>query len=134
MSLTSSDIEQDVYDLIQLSSLKTSISGKIYKSGMRPPNSKLEDVVITFLAGLGNQLQTGVVNVNTYVNNVVLDGIHVKDTIRIKALETIIKSWISGIINQKYEFELDKTMQVYEVPEISQHFINTRLKFKLINE
>lgn len=132
MNLTSSEIEQDIYDLLNNSNLESAISGKIYKSGMRPFNSELEDIVVTFISGLSNQIQTGIVNVNSYVPDIILNGFPLKNTARIKVLETEIKAWLSGITSTKHKLELDRTIQVFPEPEIKQHFINARLSFKLL--
>lgn len=129
MNLTSTDIEEDYYNLLKGSSFEMAISGKIYKSGMRPIGSKKEDVVISFLAGLSNQIQTGVVIINTYIPD---NTQGLKDTARCKTLEAEIKSWIASIINQKYKVKLEKTIQVFAEPDIHQHFISTRLNFKLL--
>lgn len=134
MNLTSSDIEQDFYDLLKGSSIETAISGKIYKSGMRPFNSQLEDIVITFLAGISNQVQSGVVLINTYVPNILIEGNSIKDTARCKALEALIKEWISLFSSTDYIIELNRTIQVFEEAEIQQHFINTRISFKILTE
>jgi hypothetical protein len=132
MNLTSSEIEQDIYDLLKDSNLESAISGKIYKSGMRPFNSELEDIVVTFISGLSNQIQIGIVNVNTYIPDIILDGNSLKNTARIKVLETEIKTWLSGIVSSKYKLELDRTIQAFPEPDIKQHFINARLSFKLL--
>jgi len=132
MNLTGTDIEQDIYDLLKGSSLESTISGTIYKSGMRPLNSSNEDAVITFLAGLSNQIQTGVVNLNIYIPNIIVDGQSMKNTSRCKTIEAEIKNWLDSLVNIKYEIKLDKTIKVFEEPDIQQHFINTRLNFKLL--
>ena len=132
MNLTSSDIEQGIFDLLQDTDLQALITGSIYKSGMRPFNSKSEDIVVTFLSGLSNQIQVGIVNINTYVPNIAINGIDVKNTARCKEIETEIKNWLSELSDIDYKIELDRTIQVFEQAEINQHFINTRIKFKLL--
>ena len=90
--LSSTDIEQVVYDLLKGSGLESAISGKIYKSEMRPFNSTNEDVVITFLSGLISQVQAGIVVINTYVPDTLIDGHGYKATTRCKELEVYIKT------------------------------------------
>jgi len=131
MNLTGTDIEQDFYNLLRGGSLDNVLSGSIYKSGMRPLGSTQEDVVISFLSGVSNQVQTGIVIINTYVPN---QANGLKNTNRVKELETEINNWIALFNNQKYEIELDKTIQVFAEPDINQHFISTRLRFKLLIE
>ena len=132
MNLTGSEIEQDIYNLLKGSSIETIISGSVYKSGLRPINSNLEDAIVTFLAGISNQIQTGVVNLNIYVPDIILNGQNVKNTARIETIEAEIKTWFETLVNIKYEIKLDSTIKVFEEPDIQQHFINTRLNFKLL--
>ncbi len=132
MNLSSSDIEQDIYDMLKGSGLEAAISGSIYKSGMRPFNSSSQDVVITFLSGLSNQIQRGIVNVNVYVPNTLIDDRYYKNTITCKLFETELKNWLETLESDKYLIKLDKTLQVFAEPKINQHFINARLNFKLL--
>lgn len=130
MNLTGTDIEQDFYNMLKGSSLESAISGNIYKSGMRPLNADKEDVVITFLSGLSDQVQKGIMIINAYVPDIAQSGL--KNTSRIKSLEAEIKNWLYSFENNRYEISLNKTIQVFAEPEINQHFINTRLNFKLL--
>lgn len=129
MNLTSSEIEQDFYLMLKGSGLETDISGSIYKSGMRHLDSKNEDVVITFLAGISEQMQSGVIVINIYVPNIT--DANLKDTERCLVLENEIKTWISQLSTLKYKISLNSTIQVFEEAEINQHFISTKLNFKL---
>lgn len=129
MSLTGTDIEQVFYNFLKGGSLETAISGKIYKSGMRPIGSTNEDVVIVFLSGFSTQIQDGIVVINTYVADT-KDGL--KNTSRIKSLETVIKTWIDSFVDVNYKIELERTIKVFAEPDISQHFISTRISFKTL--
>lgn len=134
MRKTASQIESDVFDLLNASPLKTSISGKIYKEGVRPINAKTEDAVVIFDTGMDEQIQAGVVIINVYVPNIdngANKGVLVKDITRCSEIELILNSFARSLsISNEYKFKLDKTIKAFEADEIGQYFVNCRLKFK----
>lgn len=67
MAKTGKQVQGDIYRLFKGSTLYTMISGDVYRNGYRPRDSRLEDAVVTFTAGLPDQIQTGVVTVNIFV-------------------------------------------------------------------
>ena len=66
MAKTATQIQGDVYQLLKNSTLCSMISGDVYRKGMRPRDSKLEDAVVIFTTGLPDEIQTGVVTVTMY--------------------------------------------------------------------
>lgn len=134
MKKTASQIESDVFGLLNSSSLKTTISGKIYKEGVRPIDAKTEDAVITFISGMDGQIQTGVLNVNVYIpgiDNGTNKGVLVKDVSRCTNIESVLNSIAHSLsISSEYKFQLDRIVQTFKVDEIEQYFVNCRLKFK----
>ena len=66
MKKTVFDAKQWIYELLNVSSVKTSISGKIYKN-KRPAESTKEDIVINSILMDNEFLQDGTFNVNCYV-------------------------------------------------------------------
>ncbi|MEI6752350.1 MAG: hypothetical protein WCK78_04210 [Paludibacter sp.] len=132
MRKTGGEIEEEVYDLIDKSTIKTNISGELYREGMRPLNAETEDAVVSFLTGLDGQIQTGVLNLNLYVPDIVSNNLTVKNTSRCTELEKLVNSFIqSHSVSGDYYFELDKTIQTYKAEGIEQHFVNCRIKFQL---
>lgn len=135
MKKTGSEVENDITGIIVASALKTAVGGKVYKEGQRPLNSKAEDIVISFLTGLDGQVQTGVLNINIYVPNVVADkatGELVKHTSRIRQLEIIANQTVGSIVNTEYNFSLGAMIQSFKAEGIDQYFINVKLKFSRI--
>lgn len=129
---TGGEIEADIYAIINGSSLKTTIAGSIYKSGMRPINAKSEDAVISFLTGQDNQIQTGVVNINIYIPDIDNNTAQpVKNASRANVLEAALNALIQGLTPTEYRFKLDSTIQTFQAEGTRQHFINARLKFEL---
>ena len=70
MRQTGLTFEKDIYNLVKESVLKTAIKGSFYREGMRPLNAKTEDAVVSFMTGVDDQIQIGVVNVNVYVPDI----------------------------------------------------------------
>jgi len=132
MRKTGSEIESDVYAIILASQLKTVITGSLYKEGMRPIDAKTEDAVVSFMTGLDSQIQTGVVNVNTYVPDIDMgSGSMVKNGSRCRVLEILIDSIVHELVPGEYRFVLGAIVQTFAASEINQHFVNAKIKFEL---
>lgn len=133
MNKTEMQIERDFYSFVKNSDWGKAIKGGVYRSEMRPANATSEDMVVKFLAGLDDQLQTGVVIINTYVPDIITsDGRPVADKKRIGELQELIHSFVENAEDSDYWIELDETPHTMMNEEINQHFIYTRLKFKTI--
>lgn len=133
MKKTGTEIEEDVYLMLCRSGLNRVLRGTVYRDGMRPINSQSEDAVIKFLAGLDNQVQSGVVILNIYVPNIDAGtGYKVKDVARCKALEKSVHELIQGLTIQEYDLSFDGIPQAFEVEGLEQYFINVRLNFRRI--
>ena len=133
---TGSEIEADVYAIISASAIKAAITGKVYKSGMRPLNSTKEDAIVTFMTGLDDQIQTGALNVNIYVPDIDNGGGQlVKNGARCQALEVMANEIIQGLKpTTSYRFQLGATIQTFAVQGVplNQHFVNVKIKFELL--
>ena len=70
MIKTETQIERDFYSFVKNSDLGKAIRGKVYRPEMRPANATTEDLIVKFLAGLDEQVQTGVVIFNLYVPDI----------------------------------------------------------------
>lgn len=129
------EIEADVFKIVSGSGIKKSISGSVYRDGMRPKNAKTEDAVVSFLTGTDGQIQQGYVLVHVYVPDISSpngDGELVKNISRIKELQSTVNDSLSNIENSEYLFEITDTPKTYEVEGMRQHFINVRLFYKRI--
>ena len=132
MRKTGLEIEADVYTLVKNSAVKTAILGSLYRDGMRPLNATTEDAVVSFLAGLDGEIQSGVLNLNIYTPDIVSKDFKVKNITRLVALEAIANSFVQSLsISSDYIFELDKMIQTFKAEGIDQHFVNARIKFRL---
>lgn len=125
-----SDFEVYVYQLVRQSPLSGMISGKVYRSGMRPDNAVTEDIVVSFLAGLDGQFQDCFVNVNIYVPDIIHGDKPTKDIGKITTLENAFKEFFYGLKPSEYLISLDGIPSTIRVEGYPQHFINVRLRIK----
>lgn len=138
MAKTGHQVQGDVYRLLKDSTLYTMISGEVYRNGYRPRDSKKEDAVVTFTAGLPDQIQTGVVTVNIYVPDIDpnKNGTWVENGRRTEQIEKWAQEWADSLSAEVscYKFRLQATISTEEAPEIKQHFIVVRLGFEYFGE
>jgi hypothetical protein len=131
MIKTEQQVERDFYTLVKDGVLGKAIKGGIYRADMRPDNAHTEDLVVKFLAGLDEQVQTGVVLVNIYVPDVpyLNTGRKVANLVRIGELQALIQELIRDNSNTEYRILADTSPSTMAVEEIEQHVITARLKF-----
>ena len=132
--LTGKRVQSDVYSLLKHSTLSTMISGAVYRKGMRPKDSKQEDAIVIFTAGLPDQVQTGVVTVNIYVPDIdpYDDGLLVEDSERTEEVEGLAQQWVEGLTADRtnYLFRLQQTIFTEYEAEIHQHFVVVKLAYE----
>lgn len=137
MTRTSKQIQGDIYRFLQGSALSTMISGKVYRNGMRPRDSKAEDAVVTFVTGAIGDVQSGVVVVNIYVKDIdpFCNGVLVEDSRRTEEIELAADQWVESLTCaiSDYKFRLAQTIQTFEEPAIKQHFVSVRLRYDYWN-
>lgn len=134
---TTLDIVDILYQAIKASSLKTAISGGVYKH--RPVNSGKEDVIINSLPVTGDQLQEGFANVNIHVPNLMLSigGLQDRtqpDSVRLKALAALAVDTLKNLLAESGDVSFTITNQtVFEEPDIFENYVNIRLKYYAVN-
>lgn len=134
MIKTEQQIERDFYSFIKDSPLGRAVKGGVYRAEMRPANATTEDLIIKFLSGYDEQVQTGVVIINLYVPDITSsDGRKVKDAARIAELEELILSFVEENTDTEYWMQTDGTPTSIFNEEISQHLIYARIKFNRIS-
>lgn len=135
MIKTETQIERDFYSFVKNSDLGKAIKGKVYRPEMRPANATTEDLIVKFLAGLDEQVQTGVVIFNLYVPDIPhTDGRMVPDRKRIGELQELILSFVETAGGTEYWLSTDATPTTMRNEDIEQHFIYARIKFNRITE
>ena len=131
---TEKRIERDFYEFVCNSELAKSISGTIYRKGMRPTDSDKEDIVVKFLAGLDEQVQSGIMVLNIYVPDTTIrsTGAKVEDIKRIDELEELALSFVENNDSNEYDLSKDGTPKSLGAEGIEQHFIQVRIKYRRI--
>lgn len=134
MAKTGKQVQGDIYRLFKGSTLYTMISGDVYRNGYRPRDSRLEDAVVIFTAGLPDQIQTGMVTVNIYVPDIdpYDNGVFVEDGQRTEELERLAQAWVDSLTAAVscYKFKLMQTIYTEEEADINQHFIVVKLGYE----
>lgn len=121
--------------MLSSSTLRSAVSGGLYKSGLRPLNSVAEDVVVNFVSGTSGQIQEGVANVNIFVPDIDNgSGAMVCNVARCRYLEGVASEWVDSLRDSSdgYHFELDEMIQTMPYEDGKQHLISVRLSFKYI--
>jgi hypothetical protein len=126
-------LRQILYDKLDGSLLKETITGKIYKNGVRPAGSTKEDIVINVIVLTSEQFQRGIANVNLYVPDITvnLEGKQqlMPDSIRLAHLAELALPIFLESASQEYAFDLGDQHELAE-PETKQHYINLRIDFQ----
>ncbi len=133
---TTLDLVDLVYEVLKTSSLKSSITGKVYEY-QRPVNSNVEDVVINSLPITNDQLQEAIVNVNVFVPNLEVEETgdisrQVPNITRLKTLAGLAVQNLTDGISGDYTWDVQQ-QTLMEDDESKQHFINIRIQFFVSN-
>lgn len=132
--LTSNDIERTFFSLVKGSVLGQSVGGSVYRSNMRPPYSREEDIVVMFVAGLDSQIQTGVVLVNIYTKPIRYNGADVDDKNRCASLLRLFYDMLEeGEVTTGHILETDGTPRVNYDDITKQYVISGRIRYKWLN-
>lgn len=138
MAKTSKQIQGDIYRLLRDSTLYSMISGEVYRSGQRPRDSKKEDAVVIFTAGLPTQIQVGVVTVNIFVPDIdpYDNGVLVEDSERTEEVEALAQAWFDSLTAEVscYKFDLQQTIMTDADEEIHQHFVVVKLAYEYFGD
>lgn len=135
---TAKEIQTDFFDLIKASPLAQAISGGVYRAGLRPRDSKLEDITVSFVSGLASQMQTGIIAICIFVPDIdpYGNGVYVEDMARTLVLERMAQDWLdtNPARNTDYRWRLQDTITTVEDTEIKQHFVSIMLHYNLFTE
>lgn len=135
MTKTGQQVENDIYGLVKNSPLASLINGGVYKFGMRPKGSTKEDAIVKFVQGYDSQIQSGTVVINVYVPDFDAfdNGDLVRDITRCEQIEVAANEWVDTLTAGKSDYKFKKAQTIYteEEPEIDQHFVSIRIRFRL---
>lgn len=125
------EIRSDIYRYINESGFMKALNGRLTKM-KRPHNSHKEDVVISILANEGTQLQTAIVNVNIYVQDLNIECQFEENTKRVDNL--CKKSWELLESFRTNEYNAHAINQRVYAIDSGEHVINNQIEYKLIND
>lgn len=136
MYKTTQDIEDDFYKALLQTELIKSVEGKLYKKGMRPVDSKKEDVTLIVTTLDSAQYQTGVVTLLIYVNGTDLyQSQTVPDKKRIKTLSRAAVDVLDELKPIMKDYDGLSFFQAvtndYDV-ETEQYFISAKIMFRYL--
>lgn len=141
MARTAHGIQDDIIALLKGSSLAEAVSGEIYhgspEDSDRPRGSEKEDIVVVFTTGVPDQIHEGVVTLKIYVPDTdpYGSGALVEDGKRCSELEAEADRWYRSLAGRSdYLFSLQNTIHTQSDPEISQHFVVVRLRYRCFED
>ena len=135
---TSKEIQTDLLALLVDSPLAQAISGKVYRGGQRPRDSKTEDITLHITSVTASQRQEGVAVVNVFVPDIPvgLTATLTEDARRTAELERIATNWAEGLtanLTGEYLIRLASAVYTMREEETKEHFVVVRLRFSIIN-
>lgn len=135
-------LEKRLYELVKsFNDWHLDVEGSVYYRGLRPiqtnASSYKEDIIIAFLAGVGNDLQNGTCIVNVYIPDIqAQSGIFYKNKERCIEVATLLELF-PNFANQNEDeiyFKRSDMIVTLQEEEIHQHFVSLKLEFKVLNE
>ena len=135
---TSKEIQTDLLALLVDSPLAQAISGKVYRGGQRPRDSKYEDITLHITSVTASQRQEGVAVVNIFVPDIPvgLTATLTEDARRTAELERIATNWAEGLtanLTGEYLIRLASAVYTMQEKETKEHFVVVKLRFSIIN-
>ncbi|MBQ9639113.1 MAG: hypothetical protein IJV22_06125 [Bacteroidales bacterium] len=135
---TAKEIQGDFLAMLQVSPLAEAISGSVYRAGLRPRDSRNEDITVALVSGLADQIQRGVVAICVYVpdSDPYNNGVLVEDMKRTADLERIAQDWVDTFPERgtDYVLQLQDTITTVAEESIHQHFVSIMLHYRLFTE
>lgn len=133
------DIKDDVWKIINRSALLKEVTGKLKKTSIRPKGSRNEDIIISILANDTKQKQVAYVNVNIYVPDNDVDGQSEEQTTRLRKLCQMSFDLFDNVRGNDFRLSLTDPnfecgQRVIESAGTSEHVINNKLLYQIINE
>jgi hypothetical protein len=139
MIKTEYEFEQDFYNIVKDCEVAKHVSGKVYKSGLRPPDSDKEDIVVKITTVDSNQLQKGVVTIVIFVPDI--DGLgggrSVPNRNRIGQIQKFCRNFRDEVAQKlkgsyaglKYE----TAIKTFSSAELAQSYVSIKLEFNYLS-
>lgn len=134
MTKTATEVVTDVMELLKGSVLARAVTGKVYRTGYRPRNSALEDIVVTFTTGSTGDIQSGLVTVNVFVADITpyANGVSVQNGARTAELERAAQEWVDTLTADRSNYIWSLRNTIFTTPDAvaGEHFIVIRLNYR----
>jgi hypothetical protein len=115
------------------------VSGNVYHAGLRPRDSKDEDIIVAYISATPahnplsyvNDQQNAVLAVNIFVPDIDpwQDGVLVEDKARCAVLEQAAAEWVESLAGRtEYRIRLYDTIHTTEVTGTGQHCVVVSLR------
>jgi hypothetical protein len=131
---TAKEIQGDIIALLQGSALSSMISGGIYRAGLRPQESRAEDIVVAFISGVPDQIQRGEIHLKIYVPDIdpYANEVLFEDWQRCEALELAAEQWVESLATaaSNYRIRLLQTICTEREEAVNQHFVAVKLQYE----
>lgn len=133
---TAKEIQEDVIDLLRGSTLREQVTGGVYPGGLRPRDSRREDIEVIFTLGNPGQIESGVVTINVFCPDVpegFTPGAKVENAKRTREIERLLAQWVETLTPATtggYLFTPANTILTLPEEETDQHFTSVKLKFR----
>ena len=135
---TASQITADFYKSLKSSELARLINGGVYHEGQRPANSRKEDAVVVFTAGLAGQVDSGTITVLVYVPDIDADGtgVPLENKRRTAEIASAALDWVKGMQTALtgYRIELSQAIATSSEELLRQHFVSVRISYESFDE
>lgn len=131
--LTAHKVQDDIMAMLAGSKLCAEISGKVYREGYRPRDSRSEDIVVMFVNGMPRQIEQGAVTLNIFVPDITPynDGVYVEDGRRVAYIETLAAEWAESLVarHSNYRITLLRTISTEHDEAAHEHFVAVQLEY-----
>lgn len=133
---TAKEIQEDVIDLLKGSTLREQVTGGVYPGGLRPRDSRREDIEVIFTLGNPGQIESGVVTINVFCPDVpegFTPGAKVENARRTREIERLLAEWVETLTPATtggYLFTPANTILTLPEEETDQHFTSVKLGYR----
>lgn len=133
------DVKDDIWSVINKSVLLKEVTGELKKTSVRPNGSHNEDIVISILANSPKQKQIAYVNVNIYVVDDYRDNQNEEQSGRLRKLCQMSFDLFDNVRGKDFRLSLTDPnyecgQRVIESQDTSEHVINNKILYQIINE
>ena len=132
---TQTTVEQDFYNALKQTTLGRIIGGQIYKSRLRPLNSKSEDIIIIATALTASQLQLGVLTILIYTQGIRRNSTILPDLERISEIENaavILPDELKKILTEYDGINLQNAVSYEKDEATEEYFISVKINYNFL--